>query len=131
MSAALSGKTPGQVFALVFGAIYVLVGVVGFFVTTDGGEGTLIAFDVNALHNIVHLAIGGALLYASRTVATSKQMNLILGAVLTLVAILGFAGVIVEDLMNANAADHMLHLATGVLALYFGTAGAGARAATA
>jgi hypothetical protein len=39
--------------------------------------------------------------------------------------------VIVDDLINNNPADSVLHLATALLAIYFGTAGAGIRAATA
>lgn len=130
MSTAVSTKTPGQIFGLAFGAVYVLVGILGF-VAAGGGDGTLLAFDVNPLHNIAHLAVGGLLLYGSRSVEMAKTINLVVGAVYLLLAILGFAGIVVEDLINANAADHVLHLATALLALYFGTAGSTARAATA
>ena len=47
--------------AAVFGAIYVLAGIVGFIL-----ESPLFGlFEVNALHNIVHIALGALLLYAS------------------------------------------------------------------
>ena len=59
--------SPNRLLATVFGAVYLLVGIVGFFVTSGIGffatEGrNLIIFEVNPLHNIIHLAIGAALL---------------------------------------------------------------------
>lgn len=138
MSTAVSTKTPGQLFGLMFGAVYVLVGLIGFvgpLVTegTGGDPDTLLGiFGINALHNVAHLLVGGLLLIGSRTAATAKTVNLVVGAVYLLLAILGFAGgLIVEDLIANNAADSVLHLATAILAIYFGTAGSGVRAATA
>ena len=53
-----------QILALVFGAVYLLVGIVGFFVTGfDNFAGNsqhemLLFFMINPLHNIVHIVIG-------------------------------------------------------------------------
>lgn len=118
MATATSAKTPAQTFALVFGAVYVLVGILGFLMDPILG-----IFEVNVLHNIAHLAVGGLFLMGSRTHAMAKQVSLIIGVVYGLLAILGFAGILVEDLLDANTADDFLHLATAALALYFGTAG--------
>lgn len=131
MATAAAARTPGQTFALVFGVIYLLVGIAGFFVATEftGGstDDKLIVFPVNHLHNIVHLAIGGVLIAGARTVASAKQANMIIGVVLLLVAVLGFLGLeFMQDLLNihgSGSADNWLHLGTGVLALYFGTQG--------
>lgn len=128
MATATGSKTPGQTFALVFGAIYVLIGILGFFVAEEftGGspDDKLIIFPVNHLHNIVHLAIGALLLAGSRTVAGAKQANTIVGAGYLLVALLGFLGLeFMATLLNINgsgSADNFLHLASGALALYFG-----------
>ena len=125
-----TGKTPGQTFALVFGAVYALIGVLGFFVTDEFTGGTaedkLILFPVNHLHNIVHLLIGGWWLAASRTAAGAKQANTIIGATYLLVAVLGFLGLeFMATLLNiqgSGSADNFLHLASGALALYFGLA---------
>ena len=123
-------RTPAQMFALVFGAIYTLVGIAGFFVASEftGGvaDDKLIAFPVNHLHNIVHLLIGGSLLFGSTRPDLARTMNLANGVVLALVAVLGFVSVLTPDLLNdRGVADDFLHLATGILAIYFGTAGAG------
>ena len=57
-------RTWGEIVTAVLGAVYLLVGVAGFFVTggvgvadTEGGK-LLGLFEVNPLHNVVHLSIG-------------------------------------------------------------------------
>lgn len=126
-----AGKTPTQTFALVFGAIYILVGLLGFV-----NDPILGIFNVNALHNVVHLAIGAALVFGSRDHATAKTISLIVGVAYLLVAVLGFvAKDFMEDLLDITddgkgMADNLLHLVTGALAVYFGTAGGESRATT-
>lgn len=116
-----AGKSPTQMFALVFGAVYVLVGLLGFV-----NDPVLGLFDVNALHNIVHLLIGGALLAGSTRHDTAKTVSLAVGVAYLLVALLGFvAKDFMEDLLAINQEDNFLHLVSGAAALYFGTAGAG------
>ena len=63
-------NSPNRIVATVFGAVYVLVGLLGFavtggvgFIATEGGL-LLGVFQVNPLHNIAHLLIGAALLIA-------------------------------------------------------------------
>ena len=136
MSSSYGSRTPAQFYALVFGAVYALVGVVGFFVSSQsftGGQAgdKLIAFPVNYLHDIIHIAIGAALLFGASKAATAKTVNLGVGVVLLLVAVLGFLDLdLMHTLINDHGvADDFLHLATGLLAVYFGTAGAGASAA--
>ncbi len=127
---ATTGKSPAQMFALAFGAVYLLVGIVGFAVTgfdnfaSDVDPGTLIIFDLNPLHNIVHIAIGAAWLGAASTHAAAKSANLGIGVVYLLVGVLGLGGILVGELIANNPADTGLHLVTGLLAVYFGTAGA-------
>ncbi|HEX2241564.1 MAG TPA: DUF4383 domain-containing protein [Actinomycetota bacterium] len=132
-------RTPGQTFAMVFGVVYLIVGVAGFFVAEEftGGspDDKLILFPVNHLHNIVHLAVGALFLYGSRTAAQAKTINTLIGVVYLLTALLGFTGIeLMADLLNIHSsgdADNFLHLVSGALALYFGTAGGGAATATA
>lgn len=124
-------KTPGQLYALVIGVVYLLVGIVGFFVASEFTKGTaddeLIIFRLNHLHNLIHVVLGAGWLAASRTAALSKSVNTLFGVVLLLVAVLGFTGIdLVHTLLNVTEAsdpDNFLHLVTGALALYFGTAG--------
>jgi hypothetical protein len=116
-----ASRSLNQTLALAFGAVYALVGVVGFFVSGDvdfaGQKGaSLLGFDVNGLHNIVHLLIGVALLAASRTHALARSANLTIGAVYVLLAVLGpFINDTAADIVGLNGADHVLHALSGVL----------------
>jgi hypothetical protein len=133
--AAGSAKTPGQLFALVFGAVYVLVGILGFIdPLVDDQDKLLGIFGVNGLHNVAHLAVGALLLFGSRTPDTARMVNLVVGIVYLLLGVLGLFGILIEEGqsldLNNNPADTALHFATAALALYFGTAGAGVRRTT-
>jgi len=131
-----ASKTPGQLYALVIGAVYLLVGVVGFFFASEFTKGTgedeFIVFRLNHLHNLIHIVLGVGWLAAFRSATLAKSVNLLFGAVLLLVAILGFTGIdLMHTLLNITKTtdpDNFLHLVTGAIALYFGTAGAGQRA---
>jgi len=130
MARAVGAKTPAQIFALAFGAVYLIVGIIGFAVTGfDNFAGKtyddqLIIFPVNPLHNVVHILLGAVWIGAAGNHSNAKSINVVFGIVLALVAILGLAGILeflaIED---AGSADNYLHLATAALAIYFGTAG--------
>jgi RsiW-degrading membrane proteinase PrsW (M82 family) len=124
-------RTPAQVFALVFGVVYLLIGLVGFAVTgfDDFAAKTfdekLLIFPVNPLHNLVHIAIGGLWLYGAKDHPTAKSVNVVIGVAYLGVFLLGLLGVLdFLAIKDAGSADNYLHLASGLLAVYFGTAGA-------
>ncbi len=123
-------KTPGQLFALVFGAVYVLIGILGFIDPLVSSDDKLLGiFGISALHNVAHLAVGALLLIGSRAPDTARMVNLVVGVVYLLLGVLGLFGILIESGqaidLNNNAADTVLHFATAALALYFGTAGSG------
>lgn len=132
MSTAVGNKTPAQLFALAFGIVYLVVGLVGFAITGFDNfaaetDEKLLVFAINPLHNVAHLGVGALLLVGSGRHETAKSINVMVGLVYLLLGILGLAGgILVEDILNNNAADTFLHLATAALAIYFGTAGAAA-----
>lgn len=119
-------SSPNRLLATVFGAVYLLVGILGFAVTglSDfaGTEGdSLLGFAVNPLHNIVHLAIGIGLLAASRATATAKAANTLVGAVYLLVGIVGLFLLDSDaNILALNGADNVLHLASAVVLLGVG-----------
>ncbi|MFE5835950.1 DUF4383 domain-containing protein [Arthrobacter sp. NPDC056493] len=120
-------NSPNRLIATVFGAVYLLVGLVGFAVTSGVGffsnEGAnLIIFEVNPLHNVIHLAIGAALLYAGiKDIQLSRTVNTAVGAVYLLVGILGlFLLSSPLNIIALNGADNVLHLASAVLLLGVG-----------
>ena len=117
--------------ALVLGAVYVLVGVLGFIpgIRTDepgiGGmtsaEGALLGiFPVNALHNIVHIVIGAALLYGSTARDNAIMVSRVVGVVYLVVGVVGFVAPDTFGLMLIGGADIYLHLLTAAVLLYIG-----------
>ncbi|MFZ4896242.1 DUF4383 domain-containing protein [Plantibacter sp. Mn2098] len=121
-------QSPNRLLATIFGAVYVLVGLLGFAVTggvqliaTQGGL-LLGIFEVNPLHNIAHVLIGAALLIAGvSNVQAAKSVNTVVGAVYLLLGVVGFF--IVGSALNIlalNTADHFLHLASAVVLLGVG-----------
>ena len=139
MAVARGARTPAQTFALVFGIVYLAVGLVGFAVTgfdnffASTFDEKLILFPLNPAHNIVHLLIGAAWIAASRVHAMAKTANTVIGAAYLLVFLLGVFGLLKWLAIDGGInPDQLLHLVTGAVAVYFGTAGASAsRAATA
>lgn len=122
------GSSPNRLVATIFGAVYLVVGALGFavtggvdFVATEGGL-LLGIFEVNPLHNIAHLLIGAALLFAGISgVAAAKTVNTVVGAVYLLLGIVGFflTGTAL-NILALNTFDHFLHLASALVLLGVG-----------
>jgi hypothetical protein len=115
-------RTLPQTIALAFGAIYLLIGIVGFFVTgfTDffahDPAKTLIIFDINGAHNVVHILIGVAGLLLARTLAGARTYGWLLAAGYGAAFLYGLFAVGQDwDFLNLNWADNILHLATAVV----------------
>ena len=111
----------------VFGVVYLLVGLAGFAVTggvclvsTKGNP--LILFEVNPLHNVIHLAIGAVLLLAARSsVMAARAANTTVGAVYLLVGVLGlFIIGTSANILALNNADNVLHFSSALLLLGIG-----------
>lgn len=114
--------------ALAVGAIFLLVGVLGFIpgITTGYAELKFAGhhsdarlfgvFAVSILHNLVHLLFGVLGVLAARKPATSRVFLMIGGGVYLLLWLLGL--VIPEDspgnFIPLNGADDWLHLALGL-----------------
>ncbi|TFB87650.1 DUF4383 domain-containing protein [Cryobacterium algoricola] len=122
--------SPNRLVATVFGAVYLLVGLLGFavtggvsFIATQGGL-LLGLFAVNPLHNVAHLLIGAALLIAGlSSVVAAKSVNTTIGAVYLLLGIVGFFIAGSElNILALNTPDHFLHLASAIVLLGAGLA---------
>lgn len=120
--------SPNRLVATVFGAVYLLVGLLGFAVTggvgflaTDGGL-LLGVFAVNPLHNIAHLLIGAALLVAGLSNArAAKTVNIVVGAAYLLLGVAGFFLVgTPANILALNVPDHFLHLGSAIVLLGVG-----------
>ncbi|GAB3195259.1 DUF4383 domain-containing protein [Geodermatophilus arenarius] len=126
-----TGARPGmawpQTLALAFGVVYLLVGIVGFFITgfdgfasnrTDGNTDTLLVFMINPLHNVVHIVIGLAGVLLSRTLAGARTYGWLLAVGYGAAFVYGLIAINQDwDFLNVNAADNVLHVATAVVGL--------------
>lgn len=128
-----SGRHPGQIAAAAVGAVFLLVGILGFIpgITTDydqmsfAGQNSMAMlfglFMVSVLHNLVHLAFGVAGLVMARTLAGARAF-LIGGGIIY--AVLWIYGLVIPkdsaaNFVPMNNADNWLHLvlAAGMILL--------------
>ncbi len=122
------------------GVTYVVLGMLGF-LPIDAvnpihaeGAGAHYLFNlvaINWAHNAIHLAIGASGIWASATLERCRPWGLVVGAVLLIVFAAGMVQAALEGfpadqlllgLVPLNSPGHMLHLATGGLAIYLGVA---------
>jgi hypothetical protein len=109
--------------ALLFGVVFLLVGILGFIpgITSDApgdfagdeSEAELLGlFQVSVLHNIVHLLFGIAGLALARTWDGARNFLIGGGVVYLLLWVLGLIGL--ADWVPVNSADNWLHFVLGV-----------------
>ena len=120
--------------ALLFGVVFVLVGVAGFFalpppvdappLTFEHGHGLILGlFPVNTLHNAVHLLFGVLGIVVSRSsLAAARSYFRVVAVAYALLAVLGLlpATQTTFGLVPIWGADVWLHAALAVAAAYFG-----------
>lgn len=112
-----------QTIAWVFAVVFVGVGVLGFVPGVTTADGLLLGiFQVDALHNIVHIASGLAAAAAVMISAAYTRLYFqVFGVVYAVVTVVGFAqGDTVLGLISVNMADHILHLVIAAALLYLG-----------
>jgi hypothetical protein len=126
-------RTPVQSLAALVGAVFLLVGVLGFIpgITTnysdmefagDGSTAELLGiFQVSVLHNLVHVLYGIAGLALARTWEGARLFLIGGGLVYLLLWLLGIIGA--GDWIPVDTADNWLHfvLGLGMVALGFAT----------
>ena len=112
------GRTLAQTLALLFGIVFLLVGIMGFIpgITEDApgsfvgedSEGTLLhLFPISVVHNLAHLAFGVGIL-AARKHSTALTYLLGSGIAYAALFLLGLVGAL--DWLPANDTDDWLHL---------------------
>ena len=127
-------RTPVQIAALAVGALFLLVGVLGFIpgITVDydtmtfaghHSEAMLLGvFNVSILHNIVHLLFGVAGIAMARTAASARAF-LVVGGVIY--AVLWLYGLLIDldsaaNFVPVNTADNWLHFGLAVVMIVLG-----------
>ena len=121
-------RTTTQKVALVFGVVFLLVGVLGLL--TDGGMGMeadvetapklLGLFPVNLLHNIVHIAFGVWGLLASHTWSRAKTYCRVGAVIYRVLVVLAFVDPTTFGLVPIGGNDIWLHAVLALALGYFG-----------
>jgi hypothetical protein len=112
-----------RMFALVFGIIYLLVGLLGFTASYTMADANLLGlFPVNVVHNLVHVAIGVWGLLSYRTWAGAVVYARGLAIVYLVLTILGIIPATnrLFGLVPLYGNDIWLHALTAIIAAYFG-----------
>jgi Domain of unknown function (DUF4383) len=110
-----------RLYAVVLGAVYLLVGVVGFAVAPGLEARPLVIFDINLVHNLVHVALGiGGLAAYFAGLPASRFYAQTVGVVLLVVALAGFLPQPLLGILPIGGADIVLHALTGALGVYAG-----------
>jgi hypothetical protein len=109
--------------AVLFGVVFLLVGILGFVPAVTKDEMLLGIFHVNAAHNVVHLLSGAIALFAGMTSAGASRIYFrIFGVVYGLVAVMGFmmGDTLLLGLISNNTAVTWLHVAIAAVSLLLG-----------
>jgi hypothetical protein len=133
MEAHLTGTTrsPAQLYALIFGAVLTVAGIIGFFYNSEFTSDKSVRdavfgiLDVNGWHNVVHIVTGILGLALASSYGSARSYALGLGVVYILVAIWGFIigdGDSILSIIPVNTEDNILHLLIGIAGIAAGTA---------
>lgn len=119
--------------AIIFGLVFLLVGVLGFVPACTSNEMLLGIFHVNFAHNVVHLASGAVFLLCGMAGAgPSRTFFRIFGIVYALVAALGFyyGDQPILGIVSNNMPDVWLHVVLAAVMLFLGFGASGGDSAT-
>lgn len=110
--------------SLWFGIAFIAIGILGFIPGITTADNHLLGiFEVNTVHNLVHIVSGAAAIWAATAGEKQSRMYFqIFGLIYAVVAIMGFlsgTGYVLGVISN-NSADTLLHLAIAAVALYLG-----------
>jgi hypothetical protein len=109
--------------AVLFGVVFLLVGILGFVPAVTKDQMLLGIFHVNAAHNVVHLLSGAIALFAGMTsIGASRMYFRIFGLVYAAVAVMGFmmGDTLLLGLISNNTADTWLHVGIAAVSLLLG-----------
>ena len=124
-------RSPAQLYALIFGAVLTIAGIIGFFYNSDFTSNKAVRdavfgiLDVNGWHNVVHVLTGVIGLMAASSYGASRSYALSFGFVYIIVAIWGFiigGGDSILSIIPVNTEDDVLHLLIGIAGIAAGMA---------
>ena len=112
--------------ATILGAVFLLVGIIGFVMPT------LLGAHLSLAHNIIHLVSGAVSLWLGLkgTPSGAKTFCLVFGVVYGLLGVVGFLMgtgddrlfTVIPDQLVLGTMDHLIHIAFGIIYLIGGLA---------
>lgn len=101
----------------ILGVVLLVVGLLGFVMSSP----LLGFFEVDTIHNLIHVASGVVALVVAGNMAYARMYLIVFGLVYALVALVGYVqGTTVLGIFAVNAADNALHAAIGAVCLVIG-----------
>jgi hypothetical protein len=109
-------------FAIIYGVVFLAVGVLGFIPQLTSNGLLFGYFNLDALHNVVHLTFGLIGLWAASCPRASQIYFRVVGIIFVILALLGFwhQEQPIFDVISNNLVDAIFHLVIGVIALILG-----------
>jgi ABC-type transport system involved in multi-copper enzyme maturation permease subunit len=133
-------KSLVQTVVPIIGAFYVLIGVIGFFVTgfsnfVQNTDDKLIGFSINPFHNLVHLAIGAFLiimaLNKNKAVGEGATMGVGLFYIVAFViGVYASDNLTIISMQGSGDLENFNHIVNGVALLTIGLLSSGQTQAT-
>jgi ABC-type transport system involved in multi-copper enzyme maturation permease subunit len=128
-------KSLVQTFVPIIGAFYVLIGVIGFFITgfsnfVENTNDKLIGFSINPFHNLVHLGIGAFLIFmaSNRNKAVGEGATMGVGLFYIVAFVIGVYAkdnLTIISMQGYGDLENFNHLVNGVLLLAVGLISSG------
>ncbi len=124
-------RSPAQLYALIFGAVLTVAGIIGFFYNSDftssvhDRSAVFGILDVNGWLGVLHIATGVLGLSAASSYSSARSCALGLGVFYFAVAVWGFAigsGDSILSIIPVNTGDNVLHLLIGIAGIAGGMA---------
>ncbi|HEX4733167.1 MAG TPA: DUF4383 domain-containing protein [Thermoleophilaceae bacterium] len=124
-------RSPAQLYALGFGAILTIAGIIGFFYNSEFTSNKAVRdavfgiLDVNGWHNVVHVLTGVLGLVVASSYSSARSYALGFGFVYLIIAVWGFiigSGDSILSIIPVNTEDSVLHLFIGLAGIAAGMA---------
>lgn len=111
-----------RILAVIFGIGFIFAGVAGFLPSFMPNGLLLGYFEVDTMHNLVHIVSGVIAIMAATSGKYARLYFQLFGIIYAIVTIVGFVrnGDLSFIMMHVNMADNFLHLVISIVALYLG-----------
>lgn len=106
--------------AVIFGLVVLVAGILGFIPGLTVGNRLLGIFEIDGIHNWIHILTGIIGLIAAIQENYARLYFKVVGIIYAILTIFGFlfAGNLL--ITHVNTADNLLHLVIAIVTLYFG-----------